>query len=136
MFLRKIMKRDQKMKAERPEGKEHTCAPQRLRGAGCVSWFRTVRLTGNIEESTLVQPPTAPSLNPAERKANALSFPPGCKTGWKASNMMKYGVEEWSGQKQLRVLKLQDERGPRAVCHTPFLPGPVSDWVGGSLGTR
>lgn len=42
--------------------------------------------------------------------------------------MMKYGVEEWSGQKEQWVLKLHDQRDPRAVCHTPFLPGPLSDW--------
>lgn len=62
------------------------------------------------------------------------SFPPGCKTAWKASNMMKYGVEEWSGQKERCVLKLQDQRGPRAVCHPSFLPGPLSYyWTGGCL---
>ncbi|EDL21680.1 mCG144706, partial [Mus musculus] len=87
-----------------------------------------------IEETTLMQPSTTASLNPAERKANALSFPPGCKTGWKASNMMKYGAEEWSGQKERWVLKLHDQRDPRAVCHTPFLPGSLSDCPGRSLG--
>lgn len=47
---------------------------------------------------------------------------------------MKYDVEEWCGQKERWVLKLQDQRDLRAVCHTPFLPGPVSDWPGRSLG--
>lgn len=85
----------------------------------------------NMQETpTLVQPSTTPPLNSAKRKTNALCFPPGRKTGWKASNMMKYCVEKmvWT-EEALGTKAARPKRSEGCLPHplpawTPFL----QDW--------
>lgn len=90
----------------------------------------------NMQETpTLGQPSTTPPLNSAKRKANALCFPPGCKTGWKASNMMTYGVEKmvWT-EKALGTKAAKPKRSEGCLPHplpawSPFLQDWKLSWT-------